>query len=164
MSLPCREPTTGGRVPGVRALVAPAARVHLAGCEPACRGRRVSPARAFWPPLLWAVLLLGIGSIPDVRAPASTLPLDKLAHLLLYGVLGVLLGRAWHRTGRRPALTVLLGLGLLTGALDEGNQARVPGRSADPADWLMDALGVTLGFATGASARRRPRTPTTTND
>ena len=70
-------------MPGVRALVAPAARVHLAGCKPACRGGRVSVARAFLAPLLWAALLLGLGSIPDVRAPVSTLPLDKLAHLLL---------------------------------------------------------------------------------
>lgn len=124
----------------------------------------MSVARAFLAPLLWAALLLGLGSIPDVRAPVSTLPLDKLAHLLLYGILGGLLGRAWQRAGRRPALTLLIGLGLLTGAIDEGNQARIPGRSPDPADWLMDALGVTLGFAMGASTRRRPRTPTTTND
>lgn len=122
----------------------------------------MSRLRAYLPPLLWAAAVLTIGSLPDVPAPATSLPLDKVAHLLMYGVLGVLLGRAWRRAGSWPPLAIVLALGLLAGAADELHQRRVPGRSAERADWLMDALGVLGGGALGASTRRRSRPPETT--
>jgi len=62
-------------------------------------------------------------------------PWDKVYHALNFGVLALFLrlasGRAW--------LAVLLAS--LYGATDELHQAFVPGRSADPADWLADTLG-----------------------
>jgi VanZ family protein len=125
------------------------------------RVRRLQPHLAT---LLWAFILLALGSIPNVPAPDTTLPLDKFAHLLLYGLLGLLLARGWRNAGQQPPAALLIVLGLLTGVLDELHQARVPGRSPEVADWLMDALGVTAGFATGATLRRRLRVATNAHD
>ncbi|HSJ15877.1 MAG TPA: VanZ family protein [Longimicrobiales bacterium] len=120
----------------------------------------MSAGRHYLAPLLWALFAFGLGSVPDVPAPDWALPLDKLAHLLLYGVLGVLLGRAWRRAGERPGPPVLIALAVLAGALDELHQARVPGRSPEMADWLMDVVGAATGFALGAAMTRRRYTPT----
>lgn len=117
----------------------------------------MSPLRAYRAPLLWAALVLALGSVPDVTAPVTPLPLDKVAHLLLYGILGVLTGRGWQRAGRRPGRVLLIGLGLALGALDELHQARVPGRFPDPVDWAMDAAGFGAGFAGAGAVRRRLR-------
>lgn len=114
--------------------------------------------RAWIWPLLWAGLLLGIGSVPNMPGPDTGLPLDKLAHLLLYGMLGVLVAGAWQSAGRRPAAFVVLAAALLVGALDEMNQTRIAGRSAELADWIMDAVGILAGFALRLQWRRqRPR-------
>lgn len=62
-------------------------------------------------------------------------PFDKLYHAGNFGVLGALLylatGRVW--------LAVLLAS--LYGVSDEVHQAYVPGRSADPLDWVADTVG-----------------------
>jgi VanZ family protein len=52
-------------------------------------------------------------------------------------------------------------LGVAYGASDEVHQAFVPGRSADPADWAADALGVLAGTFAYARLRAwlRGRTP-----
>lgn len=115
--------------------------------------------RAWLPPVLWALLLLGIGSIPNVPGPETGLPLDKVAHLLMYGVLGVLLGGAWQSARGRPAAAVVLAAALLVGALDEINQSRIAGRSAELADWIMDAVGILAGFTLRLRLRRRRRRP-----
>jgi VanZ family protein len=52
-----------------------------------------------------------------------------------------------------PAVLPVLA-GLAVGALDELNQAAVPGRTADPADWLADALGVGIAFLVTAARYR----------
>ena len=107
---------------------------------------------AYLPAALWAVLLLSLGSWPGPPVPDSTLPLDKLAHLLLYAVLGLLLVRGWRRAERRPPLWLPLALGLLVGAADEVNQRSVAGRSSELADWLADATGVLVAAALAARA------------
>ena len=114
-------------------------------------------ARTWAPPVLWAALLLGIGSVPNLPGPDTGLPLDKVAHLLLYGALGLLLGRAWVRAGGRPAAGLVLAAALLVGVLDEVNQSRVAGRSAEVADWIMDAVGILAGFT--LRSRRGPPRP-----
>lgn len=102
--------------------------------------------RAFGPGLLWAGFLLFLGSRPNLSGPAVDLPLDKLAHFCLYGILGALAGWGWRRhhplIGRQwPILAAFL-----VGVGDEWHQRGVPGRSAELADLIADAAGILVGF------------------
>lgn len=104
-------------------------------------------SRAFAPAVAWAVLLLAVGSA-QVSGPQTDLPLDKLAHFVLYAILGALLGWGAARVDARgPIGALLLCAALLVGAADETNQRRVEGRSSEVADWVADAAGVLAGFA-----------------
>jgi len=114
-------------------------------------------ALAFAPALVWALLLLWVGS-RTLSGPDSTLPLDKVAHFTMYGVLGGLAGYGWRRVdGGAMLAAVLLIAALAVGALDENNQRSVPGRDADAADWIADALGAATGFLLVARSARLSR-------
>lgn len=71
---------------------------------------------------------------------------DKGVHFVEYGVLGFLMAHAAHVTWparpRRYYAAVWLSLAL--GLIDELHQFYVPGRSADAADLLADAIGISL--------------------
>ena len=102
---------------------------------------------SFWlPAVLYAALVLFIGSRPNLRPPVSFLGADKVAHLGMYLVLGLLLTRAARATWKSPlpAALVALCLGLTVGTGDELNQAHVPGRSADAFDLMADTVGLVL--------------------
>ena len=88
-------------------------------------------------------------------------PLDKVAHLSAFALLGLLIEAALART--RPDLP-LYKRHLLTffavsayGALDEWHQHFVPGRDADGFDWLADTIGGGLGMAVISLSRLRAR-------
>ena len=104
--------------------------------------------RPWLPALAWALGLLWLGG-REVTAPVRMTGLDKVGHFLLYGVLGVLAGIAWRRTRRVPRPAMVLAIACAVGLADELHQSRVPGRSADPFDFIADAAGVLLGFAAG---------------
>src|SRR5690606_34358455 len=70
--------------------------------------------------------------------------LDKVAHLLAYLVLGFLL--TFGAVRQRVPLVVAVLIGLLYGLLDEIHQSRVPGRSAEFADWVADGIGTLIGL------------------
>ena len=99
-------------------------------------------------------------AVPDVRIPN----VDKLVHFLLYGVLGLLLGRALKRHAelrpgtRRPTFDMLL-VSIVTvamfAAVDEWHQRWVPGRSSDVADWYADVAGGTSALLLAARSGRR---------
>ena len=85
---------------------------------------------------------------------------DKLVHVALYAVLGVLLVRAMRLSGRltRAALSLaVLGVALFA-AVDEWHQRWVPGRSGDFADWSADLAGATLALMLAARLAPRPFT------
>jgi VanZ family protein len=99
--------------------------------------------RAWLPPLLWATLIFVLSSRPSLgQSPFGGA--DKLAHLALYGVLGLLLARTGSLTG--TSTLVLLAGGLVYAASDEVHQAWVPGRTPDVMDWIADAAGLVAGF------------------
>lgn len=70
-------------------------------------------------------------------------------HFAEYLVLGALLFHALWRSAlpqRRWLLVVAaVGVASLYGVTDELHQSFVPGRLCDPADWLTDTLGATVG-------------------
>ncbi len=115
---------------------------------------------AWLPPVLWAALIFAASS-GDLRAPGPSIPhIDKVAHFIEYGVLGLLLCRALlsGRRARSPVAAAALAtaLGLLYGASDEFHQSRVPGRTPDVADLAADLAGAAAGSALWAARRRRP--------
>lgn len=120
-------------------------------------GRRWVPAG------LWAALILVGTSIPGPALPPGPSGSDKLAHALLYGVLGVLVARAvlagaggWEHSRRRLAFIVLEALVLCGafGAADEWHQQFVR-RSTSLADWVADLAGIAIGACVVAHLGRR---------
>lgn len=108
------------------------------------------------PASAWAALILAVSSIPgrDLTIPPGS---DKFGHLGEYGVLGVLAAFALGRGASMRARAASWGAVALFAALDELHQVLIPGRSADPLDWLADVAGATLGMlALAAWHRWRP--------
>jgi hypothetical protein len=133
--------------------------------------------RLLAPALGWAALIFALSSIPGTDIPSAPIPsADKLVHLGVYGVLGLLWFRCAHlwpnpaaASSPRPARgstwtrrstwigTVVAVLAY--GISDELHQAFVPLRSPDPLDVLADLGGGALGagLAAAIAARKRGR-------
>lgn len=97
--------------------------------------------RAWAPAILWAVVLFALSSRPTLPVGLGG-GLDKVAHFGAFAVLGFLLARAAIASNLSIVWPLLIGL--VYAASDEIHQYFVPGRHPDPADWLADALGVTV--------------------
>ncbi|MFB6261549.1 MAG: VanZ family protein [Thiohalorhabdaceae bacterium] len=108
--------------------------------------------------VLWMVLIALTSHVPGEVAPS--LPFegaDKVAHIVVYFVLGILGVGAVARLRLdwpRPLVgsTALL-VGALFGALDEYHQSFVPGRDMSMDDWLTDLLGLALAVIVARAAR-----------
>ena len=104
--------------------------------------------RRWLPPLLWAVVILVISTVPvpAVGAPEGT---DKGVHGLLYLVLGFLAGRSLLGERLVPLWQLLVLVVVLAafGAVDEAHQMMLAGRTADIRDWIADVLGALAGVA-----------------
>lgn len=111
-----------------------------------------------WAPvalLLVAMAVIGQAGVASGGPPHA----DKLAHLLEFLLLAVLVTRAVRRDAPAAsprtvaAATVALCVGV--GALDEWVQAFQPMRVSDPRDLLADVMGAIAGAALGALIYRR---------
>lgn len=112
---------------------------------------------AFAPAFVWAVAVWTIGGLEQTPSVPRGLGLDKVAHFLMYGVLGFLLARGWIASGWRGAWLLPVAAALLLGAADELRQRSVPGRSADVMDWMADVAGATAGVFIALRMSRRQR-------
>jgi VanZ family protein len=105
---------------------------------------------SFLLPLLQLVLP---GASPDVLALVHAV-LRKLAHVVEYAILAVLVCRALTVPGRAPAAVaigaILFSAGYAT--LDELRQTMTPSRIGSPIDVTLDTLGASLGVAVRAAA------------
>lgn len=104
--------------------------------------------KAWGPAALWAVVLFLSSELHVAPREWDIELADKLAHFVLYGVLGAAL--AWGRWTSGPEAVphwLLLGAGWAYGVLDEWHQSFVPGRTPEGADLLVDVLGVAAGYA-----------------
>lgn len=93
-------------------------------------------------PVAWMLLLFLLSSQGDFGEPLALpdwLPIDKLVHAALYGVLAALL----YQAGLGPFAAVAVAG--LYGVTDEFHQMFVPGRFPDLFDWLADVTGAALG-------------------
>ena len=106
-------------------------------------------ATVWLPVLAWEALIFALSSIPSLNSGLGTadLVLRKLAHLVEYAVLGVLLARGL------PEL-VAFAAGAAYAVTDEIHQAFVPGREGALVDVGIDAVGVALGLLVLRRARR----------
>lgn len=113
---------------------------------------------AWVPAALWAAAIFWVSSRQTVSIPTFR-SADKVLHFGAYAVMGFLLAHGATTGGLPPRWAVALGWAY--GASDELHQAFVPGRSADPADWAADALGVLAGtfVYSRIHAWRRGRVP-----
>lgn len=115
-------------------------------------------AWALWLPALGMMALIFWGS----AQPSEDLPglldiphLDKVAHLVEYGVLGLLLARPMGRRLRGPGLIAgVATLGLLYAITDEAHQRWVPGREFSLMDMAVDVVGASCGAALWMLGRR----------
>ena len=122
-----------------------------------------SPSRlSLWgPPAVLAGAIFVLSSFSTLPAPAVVS--DKVAHLVIFGLLAGLTLRATHGSRPGPRLWPTLAAVALTvgwGALDEVHQMFVPGRFASAADLVADAggaLAALAAYALWSRLRRRER-------
>lgn len=107
----------------------------------------------YLPAAAWAAFVLYLGGRQFTDVPSYDLPLDKLAHFVLYAILGALAAAGWRAAGRKPHLLIPLLAALAVGTADELQQRGVATRSADWVDWGVDVGSVTLAFGIIASSR-----------
>ena len=106
-------------------------------------------AFAWGPAAVWAAVLFLLSSLtPSDDLARFAFPMsDKVAHLMLYSVLGGTLAWGRHRSGWAWPHVFFILLGALYGASDEWHQSFVPGRMVSVGDWVADTLGVLVGYA-----------------
>ena len=116
--------------------------------------RALPPWLALAPAVGWMALIFALSaqSHPPQPAPIEGLPfIDKVEHLIEYGILGALLFLGLHRA-RLPSpawpvwkvAKLAFVIAILYAASDEFHQSAVPFRQADGADFVVDAVGAFL--------------------
>ncbi len=113
---------------------------------------------------LWLVLALAL-TVPlfvtsEEIGKESPFPgpyLDKLVHASYFGAITAALDRGLARRSVLPAMLVAIAIG----GADELHQRSVPGRMADPLDWLADIVGASLAGVWGWHRRRAARQTST---
>ena len=100
----------------------------------------------YWiPVILYCTMIFYISSqsYPSRHLPSIFMSLsDKLVHAVEYGILGILLYRAFHQTTPTNKSISLAVIGALAfGISDEFHQWFVPHRQADTWDVVADTLG-----------------------
>lgn len=106
----------------------------------------------FFSLLAAAVIVIALFTLGEKPYAGSLFPApwDKLAHISVYATIAILVwigtgGRAFaegraHRAGAVALFVLAIGL------LDELHQVGIPGRSADVADLVADAVGICVAF------------------
>lgn len=104
----------------------------------------------YWLPVYgWALAIFFFSSLPAPSLPKSPYPVDKLFHLIEYGIFSFLLSRVFRNAGYRFSrrfiyfLSVLIAF--LYGLSDEFHQYFVPGRDCSIWDALSDMIGAAIG-------------------
>ena len=102
-----------------------------------------------FPAILWIVAIFIQSSIPNLSVPDLGFKTqDKLAHLIEFGILAILLRRFFIFNSRinlqKKWYLLTLIVGCCYAVFDEIHQAFVPGRSADVYDVLVDIIGVVI--------------------
>ncbi len=96
--------------------------------------------------LFFGMVIYWLSAQPSLPTPMWFPHQDKLYHVVVYFILGLLLWRFTRHFIKSPIIlaAVSIALGSLYGATDEWHQSFVEGRDADWLDWLADTAGVSL--------------------
>jgi VanZ family protein len=115
-------------------------------------------ASTWLPPLAWMAVIFAFSSRHGGgHLSAAEVVLRKLAHVVEYLVLAVLLLRALRRSDVAAALPVAIAAALAYAASDEWHQSFVPGRTATPRDVAIDGVGIALAVIVATRTRLRER-------
>jgi len=109
------------------------------------------------PLLAYAVLVLGVSSIPNLKSPdvPAFLPLDKVAHFVEYAVLAFLALRSVERLVRKCAVAWTFAFAAVFAVVDEYHQKFIPGRQFDVVDLVADLAGAAMALVLILIIRRR---------
>ena len=111
-------------------------------------GSRRNFVRYWLPVLAYISLIFVLSAQPGLTPPFKFQASDKVAHILEYSVLSILLGRALITLPRLKGTllaglaAVLIGTGIA--AADEAFQSTVPNRDSSVYDLIADSIGLTL--------------------
>jgi len=102
----------------------------------------------FLPAILFYLLIFSLSSA-DLGIRIRVYHFDKIAHLIEFGIMALLLSFAFFNVLKasltiKIMVTFFVGVGL--GILDEFHQYYVPGRHRDALDALADAVGIAGGI------------------
>lgn len=99
----------------------------------------------------WGYLIFYLTSIPNLKISENDLvsfTISNGSHFGYFGVLAILLYFALPATILAIKSDIAaISLTSIYGILDELHQIKVPGRTADPLDWLVDTLGAIFFLA-----------------
>jgi len=101
--------------------------------------------------VIGTLLIVYASSLPDITIVSSNNSLDRilsnLAHIPAFALLAFLWFRAFPKTqNNKTELFVIVGL-ILFAISDEFHQSMIPGRTAALSDFVLDLIGIFLGFA-----------------
>ena len=113
------------------------------------KNRSVNFFKFILPVGLWGLVIIVISSIPHIpNLGKEDLSLDKLAHLIEYGVFSFLLVRAFYfmktPSVLKKAIILTVVLSIIFAAADEIHQIFIPGRFASLNDFWADLGGIFL--------------------
>jgi VanZ family protein len=113
-------------------------------------------ARNRWQYAIAASAILFYLSSLSIRQPGTWPYLDKVEHITAYTLLSLAYFNVISRAGSRMGWRIALGTWLAVvayGISDECHQYFVPGRTADVADVLADAVGGAVGIIIASAMR-----------
>lgn len=98
--------------------------------------------------LLWLVIIWTVSSIPSSELPGiKILSVDKVAHLGIYLILGILVNNVLKSIkAGRVTIHLVYAILLLNAALDEAHQQFIPGRSVSGYDLLANSMGLLVAY------------------
>ncbi|CAN5318002.1 hypothetical protein BH10PAT1_BH10PAT1_3970 [soil metagenome] len=106
----------------------------------------------FWaPPIIWGILIFS-GSSVATPAVSPIYNVDflahKLAHIIEYAILGILLYRALkeEKISRKEAVVYAIIIAAFYGFTDEFHQSFTPHRTTRMRDVIIDTIGATSGI------------------
>ncbi len=110
-------------------------------------GSLLSRMATWSPPVIWSAGIFYFSSLPgsSIHLPQFKF-VDKLIHVLVFGILSLLVLRV-TRGAENKIKAFYFGTlySILYGLTDEVHQFFVPGRFADPYDFLANVVGVLVG-------------------